>query len=572
MKIFNLVMIKPTHYDDDGYVIQWWRSAMPANSLASLYALALDCDERKVLGEDVRFRISASDETNTRIRPKILARKIEAEGGRGLVALVGVQSNQYPRALDLAKLFRAHDIQVCIGGFHVSGCLAMLPQITPELQEALDLGVSLYAGEAEGRLDVLLKDAWRGEMKPVYNYLEDLPSLTQVPTPFLSKEQVLHTAGQQASFDAGRGCPFLCSFCTIINVQGRKSRHRSADDVEHIIKANLEQGIRRFFVTDDNFARNRNWEPILDRLIELRKNHLFNLFLQVDTMCHKIPRFIEKAGAAGVKRVFIGLETIDEGNLITIKKKQNKLSEYRATFLAWKGVRVFTLAGYIVGLPNDTPESVIRSVEIIKRELPVDLLEFFFLTPLPGSQDHKLLHEGGVHMDPDLNKYDLSHTVTKHCSMSAAEWEDTYRKCWDAYYSDEHVETLMRRAVAFGISPKRIMESATWFYGSITLEGIHPLEAGVFRRKYRTDRRPGFEIENPLVYYPRRIKEILSTHWSLLGILRKYNRMQKAIRANPENSSYRDRATTPEGASLSEATKMGNANKPAFPYAEPGFS
>ena len=544
MKHFNLILIKPTHYDDDGYVIQWLRSAMPANSLAALYALAQDCDQRKVLGRDVEMHLWAADETNTRIRPEKLARKIQDQGGKGLVALVGVQSNQYPRALDLAKRFRELGVQVCIGGFHVSGCLAMLPNIPPELQEALDLGISLFAGEAEGRLETVLKDAWNEQLQPIYNFMDDLPSLENIPTPFLSTRQVKHTAGRQTSFDAGRGCPFLCSFCTIINVQGRKSRHRSADDVERIITSNLSQGINRFFVTDDNFARNRNWEPILDRLIALRKVHHFNLFLQVDTMCHRIPRFIEKAGAAGVKRVFIGLENIDEDNLLLIKKKQNKLSEYRATFLAWKHVGVFTLAGYIVGLPNDTPESVIRNVETIKRELPVDLLEFFFLTPLPGSQDHKLLHEKGTYMDPDLNKYDLSHTVTAHSRMSAAEWETTYRKCWDVYYSDEHVETLMRRAHACGINPKRVMESAAWFYGSVLAEGVHPLEAGILRRKFRKDRRPGLPIESPLVFYPRRVTEFLSTHWTLGRLLWKYNRMQRAIRSDPSSGAYRDQTIT----------------------------
>lgn len=538
---FNLIMIKPTHYDDDGYVIQWWRSAMPANSLAAVYALALDSAERKLLGEDVEFRFTAFDETNTRIRPKALAKQIHDDGGKGLVALVGVQSNQYPRALDLARTFRELGVQVCIGGFHVSGCLAMLPEMPPELKEAQSLGVSLFAGEAEeGRLDEVLTDAWNGELKPLYNFMSDLPGLENVPTPFLEKEQVEHTAGRQTSFDAGRGCPFLCSFCTIINVQGRKSRHRNPDDVEAIIKNNLDQGIKRFFVTDDNFARNRNWEPILDRLIELRKQYHFNLFLQVDTMCHKIPRFIEKAGAAGVKRVFIGLENVDEDNLVAIKKKQNKLSEYRATFQAWKRVRVFTIAGYIVGLPNDTPESVLRSVETIKQELPVDVLEFFFLTPLPGSKDHQMLHQNGVRMDPDLNKYDLSHTVTRHGRMSATEWEDTYRQCWDSYYSDDHVETMMRRAHACGISPKRIMESATWFYGSVQVEGIHPLEAGVFRRKFRTDRRPGLPIESPLVFYPRRIKDVVRAHWTLARLFLKYHRMQKAIGDDPTSRDYCD--------------------------------
>ena len=78
-----------------------------------------------------------------------------------MVALVGVQSNQFPRAMDIARPLRAAGVPVCIGGFHVSGCLSMLPEITPELQEAMDLGISLFAGEAEGRFEEVLLDAWQ---------------------------------------------------------------------------------------------------------------------------------------------------------------------------------------------------------------------------------------------------------------------------------------------------------------------------------------------------------------------------------------------------------------------------
>src|SRR5712675_1530171 len=110
-KRFSLVLIKPSHYDDDGYVIQWLRSAIPSNTLAVMNGLALDCKERRVLGEAVEIEISAIDETNTRFRPERLARRLA--GGRGLVALVGVQSNQYPRALDIARALRASGVQVC---------------------------------------------------------------------------------------------------------------------------------------------------------------------------------------------------------------------------------------------------------------------------------------------------------------------------------------------------------------------------------------------------------------------------------------------------------------------------
>ncbi len=241
--------------------------------------------------------------------------------------------------------------------------------------------------------------------------MNDLPGIEHVPTPHLPASVIKRTYGANASFDAGRGCPFQCSFCTIINVQGRKSRRRSPDDVERIVRDNAAQGILRFFITDDNFARNKDWEPIFDRLIQLREVEKIKirLIIQVDTLCHRMPNFIEKAARAGVKRVFIGLENINPDNLVAAKKKQNKITEYRKMLLAWKNVGVITYAGYILGFPNDTPERIRRDIEIIKKELPVDLLEFFFLTPLPGSEDHKKLLEKGVWMDPDLNKYDLNH-------------------------------------------------------------------------------------------------------------------------------------------------------------------
>ena len=156
---FQLVLIKPSHYDDDGYVIQWWRSFMPSNSLAVVYGLADDAAQRQVLGPGVAIDITACDETNMRVRFKDIIAQFQRHDGFGLVGLVGVQSNQFPRTLDIARPLRAAGIPVVIGGFHISGCLAMLPEMPPDLQAALDMGCSLFAGEAEdGRLDRVLQD------------------------------------------------------------------------------------------------------------------------------------------------------------------------------------------------------------------------------------------------------------------------------------------------------------------------------------------------------------------------------------------------------------------------------
>ncbi|MGH9821384.1 MAG: B12-binding domain-containing radical SAM protein, partial [Pyrinomonadaceae bacterium] len=396
-KRFALVLIKPSHYDDDGYVIQWFRSAIPSNSLAVLYGLALECAEQMILGPDVEFDIHALDETNTVIRINRISRLIE-NANDGMVMLVGVQSNQFPRALDIARPLREKGIKVAIGGFHLSGTMAMLKDRDPYVQKALDMGVSLFAGEAEGRLGQVLLDASMNALSPIYNFMDDLPNIEGVATPLLPAERVHLTAGATTSFDAGRGCPFACSFCTIINVQGRKSRRRSPNDIERIVRANVEQGLHSFFITDDNFARNKDWEAILDKLIDLREvdSLKISFIIQVDTLCHKLPNFIEKCKRAGVRRVFIGLENINPDSLLGAKKRQNKITDYRQMLLAWKHVGIVTYCGYILGFPGDTRESVVRDIEIIKRELPVDLLEFFYLTPLPGSEDHKKLYESGV--------------------------------------------------------------------------------------------------------------------------------------------------------------------------------
>ena len=510
-KRFCLVLVKPSHYDDDGYVIQWLRSPIPSTSLAALYGLAQDCAERRVLGPDVEIDVHAFDETNTRIRCDRLAAMIRVAGA-GMVMLVGVQSNQFPRALDLAKALRERDIPVAIGGFHVSGAISMLDGADSDLQRATAMGVSLFAGEAEGRLERVLQDADAGALAPLYNFMDDLPGIQGTPIPLLAAETVRRTAGGVTSFDAGRGCPYQCSFCTIINVQGRKSRHRSPADIEKIVRLNYAEGMRSFFITDDNFARNKDWEAILDRLMHLREVEKLDIgfIIQVDTLCHKLPNFIEKCARAGVRRVFIGLENINPQNLLGAKKRQNKITEYREMLMAWKAARVITYAGYILGFPNDTPESILADIDVIKRELPVDLLEFFYLTPLPGSEDHLKLMRAGGPLDPDLNKYDLNHVCTTHPRMSAEEWNRVYQLAWQRYYTTDHIATILRRVAASRGNAANALFLITWFKGSIDLERIPPARSRLpapevpSRPQVRPRTRAGLEILPSILRRDRR--------------------------------------------------------------------
>jgi radical SAM superfamily enzyme YgiQ (UPF0313 family) len=563
MTTFHIEIIKPSHYDRDGYVIQWWKAWIPSNSMACLYAIAQDCATRRVLGKDVAIEINAFDEMNITIPVDRIAARITQPGHGGIVCLVGVQTNQYPRAMVIARKLRAKGVAVAIGGFHVSGCMSMLKELTPELREALDLGIILFAGEAEEHFETFIQDVHRGTTKPVYDYMHDLPNLQGHTIPYLPRELVQRYDGILSSFDAGRGCPFQCSFCTIINVQGRKSRWRDADDIERIVRTNAAQGISRFFITDDNFARNRNWEPIFDRMIELREVHGFKLhfLIQVDTLAHKIPNFIEKAARAGCKYAFIGLESINPDNLVHMKKNQNRITEYRKMFQAWKEAGVVTYAGFIMGLPGDTPQTIRRDIEIIQRELPVDVIEFTLLTPLPGSEDHQKLHEKGIWMDPDLNKYDLETVTVEHPRMSREEWQRTYQEMWSWYYTDEHVERLMLRNMAYGIKPIRIWRSVLQVYGAANFEDVHPQQCGYFRRKDRTQRRPELPRVPAAIFYPQHAWRMLAKYARYGRYALRTLRMRRRVERALASKTYSDFAITPVVDAEGEALEMFELNQ-----------
>jgi len=546
---FFVELIKPSHYDDDGYVIQWRKSWIPSNTLACINALSQDASEKSVLGDDVEFVINAYDEMNIVIPVDDIISRFKNNDKRGIVFFVGVQSNQFPRTMDIARRFCDENIQVAIGGFHVSGCIAMLSELPEELKDATEKGIALFAGEAEEeRLVEVFNDAYQEKLKPIYNHLDDLPGLEGQPMPIMPASVAERFVSKIGSFDAGRGCSFLCSFCTVINVQGRKSRYRDPDDVEKMIRSNISNGINDFFLTDDNFARNKNWEAIFDRLINLRENQGFKhvkFTMQIDSLAHKIKNFVSKAARAGCRRVFIGLESINPENLQAVNKRQNKITEYRRMFQAWRNARVVTVAGYILGFPADTPEKIEQDIKTIQQELPVDLLEFFCLTPLPGSEDHKNNHLKGEWMDPDLNKYDLEHITTSHSRMSKEEWEQIYQNAWDLYYSPEHIKTLIRRAAAGGPNPSRVMLHIHQFHGTIKYQNVHPLQGGFLRRKVRTQRRPGMPKENPLIFYPKRAWETVSGLVPFALYYFRLRSIRKKIKREPGRRTYTDKALIP---------------------------
>jgi hypothetical protein len=241
---------------------------------------------------------------------------------------------------------------------------------------------------------------------------------------------------------------------------------------------------------------------------------------------------------------------------LAAKKRQNKITEYRRMLLAWKRARVITYAGYILGFPADTPESIREDIEIIKKELPLDILEFFCLTPLPGSEDHKVLAQKGVAMDPDMNKYDLEHVVTAHARMSQPQWEEIYRAAWEIYYTPEHMATIMRRAAAFDVGVSHLTGLLAMFSRAVAIEGVHPLQGGLLRRKSRRDRRSGLPIEPVWAFYPRFAWETLVKHVRMVRHWIMLDRLCRSVRRAPDRHLFADAALAPVAEEETETLEL----------------
>ncbi|HTQ97450.1 MAG TPA: radical SAM protein [Candidatus Acidoferrum sp.] len=522
-KTLNLYLVKPSQYDDDGYVVRHWRGVLPSNTLACLAGLTEDVIRQNRLGDDWNVKVRLFDEIVDKIPVKQICRSQRWSFGetKTVVCLVGVQTNQFPRACDLAHEFRKAGLTVLIGGFHVSGYLALLPEIPPDIQQLMNEGVTIVKGEVEETWSELLLDAVNNRLKPMYDFLNNKPDLYTKPIPAIRKSYLRKfIASNFGTLDCGRGCPFECSFCTIINVQGRKMRFRSADHIAEAIRRNYrENGITFYFFTDDNFARNKNWEAIFDVLIKIRSEEKIPIefMMQVDVLSWKIKNFVTKARQAGCINVFIGMESVDPGNLAAAGKKQNQVSEYRQLIQSYRDSDISTHVGYILGFPFDTVDSIRRDLKFLMNEVRPDHASFFILMPLPGSMDHLHMMRRGEWMHPDFNLYDSQHEVTHHAYLKDGSWKETYFEAWRTFYSFENMKAILKR----GSRPNywNNFLRFLWYKNSIQTEGRHPMMCGYVRLKGRTARRPGLPILSRWDYYTNRFKEVRKDLRGMLRVL-----------------------------------------------------
>lgn len=504
----RVIYILSSKYDDEGYPLRHWRGVLPSNTLNVLKHLTVAVGDSGALGPNVRVRVDIYDDTVERPPLHRIAKLHRAGNERVLVGLVGVQTNHFARATDIALALRREGVPVIIGGFHVSGILAMFETPSRELQVLLDAGVSLVKGEAEApnALAIILADALRDELKPIYD-IREFPDLSHAPVPIADAKYLRKfTNHRMATIDTSRGCPFNCSFCTIINVQGRHMRCRSAASILEALQRNYAAGIRSYFFTDDNFARSPVCDAVLEGMAVMREQGMsLEFMMQIDTRAHLIPGFVERARRAGCYMVFIGMETVNAANLEAVGKQQNDVDDYSAMVDVWHAAGAIVHVGYIIGLPYDTEASVAADIVTLKEKVKVDIASFFMLTPAPGSRDHRRMVTQNVPMDADLNNFDSLHETYRHEQMPPGHWQETYHRAWHTMYDKENIINVLLR------TPTHRYRTMFWtlvWYRFAALTGVHPMFAGHIRLKDRRNRRAIFPTESRLRYARRRVTEL----------------------------------------------------------------
>ena len=501
---FHVALITPSRYDRDGYVQQWKNPTMVTQAQAAVKALLKDCDDRQLLGADVTITSEDHYEIFGPVPVEGIIKRIK-EAGNGAVFLTGVLSAFYPRAMDLAQMFRKEGIRVVVGGVHVNGVMALFKDKPYGLQDAIDMGVTLFVGQAEGHMDDLVRDLYSGIHKDVYDYLNDLPDLKSAPMPDYSVEMIKWSSSGMLPIETSRGCPFKCTFCCIPNTQGVKMQMRDPQDIADYVRHYCEKGVNNFFLSDDNIARNKEWAQVFDALAKSKRKHglKYQMIIEADTVAYKIPGFIEKARAAGVTDVFLGLESIDPDTIKAAGKKHNRAANVRDMFDAWYQAGCVTISGFIVGFPGDDAQKIKRNIDTLVEEYAGEIFTLSVLTPLPGSVDHKRLAEAGTYMDPDLNSYDLGHVVFNHENLPQDDFDRMMPSILRRLYSFKRVWSIMMQGLR---NPAGAVTNYSWsllLMLGYRVEGGGVYEMGLGRYRNRRLRRPSLPIEPAIIFYPK---------------------------------------------------------------------
>jgi len=461
----RVVILKPSKYGVTGQVERFRRGFMPNSTITHMASMT---PER--VGDCAIETVTVDEYVQTDLGYLDLLR---GNGSPVLLALVGVQSHQFRRSLDLAAYARAHGVEhAIIGGPHAMTC---------ETSALQGRGVSFAVSEAEVIWERILEDAVNGALEPVYGGEGRWqPELTApVLTPPSSRDLRRYIVGMAGVYPA-RGCPFTCNFCSVIKIAGRRIRSQDIDTTMASIRALAGAGVRLIMFTSDNFNKYAEADELLDRLIEARLP--VRIFVQCDTQVASDEAFIERLHRAGCFQMFVGVESFDRAALLGAHKAQNHPETYGEIVRLCRKHNIATHFSNIIGFPGQTADGV-REHGRVLRELDPDIASFYILTPIPGTEQYDDFLSAGRISEHNLDRYDGTNVTWTHDRMARAEIEDLLFESYRAFYPFSKVlhSTLegIRRpasvtswAANIGLVP---------FSRYCARQRVHPMSGGVGR-------------------------------------------------------------------------------------------
>jgi radical SAM superfamily enzyme YgiQ (UPF0313 family) len=542
----RVYFIKPSRYDEEGYVQFFRYGVQPNNTLTVLNALNEGFNQRNATKRNVYLETVIWDEIcDGVISPdtiKAIKEKAAEDGVELLVGLAGVQSNQYPRGRDLGLQFVAQGVTTLMGGFHVSGY--------PQSREFLNsCGITTIVGEAENLWGQMVEDFLRGELQLNYAVTDGIraktgtddiivPVITDAQLPVVDDRYLTRFFNPaMTTIDTSRGCPFTCSYCSVKNVMGRTMRSRQPNAVVQWVRdAIRNHGIESLFLVDDDFFRSPRWEEILTGLVEVKREYpklSFMMQVDVDASCYaniepgetetakhrRSRRFVELAAKAGCYQAFVGIESLNPDNLNFATKYQNTddrqhrlkledserrvFSKYRRLVDNWHKAGVSVHAGYMLGFPFDGPDCGRIAAKTLRR-LGFDIVSFFIMTPLPGTEDQTRYAKEGAITDWDFNNLDSQHVTLKHDKLDKHSWLQAYREAFMGFYTlPKLLHTVLTVAAGRGLAAEARRSTVRQFvyYFFSYRQGRHPMVGGVWQILRRDVRRLAITDEEALRQY-----------------------------------------------------------------------
>ena len=485
----RVVIVKPSKYGVDGYVERFRWGFMPNSTVPYLKSLTPDHLD------GVRCEVRAVDEY-VQTSLDYLSLLQGGPGHRTLLALVGVQSHQFHRSLDLAAFARERGVRCCvIGGPHPMTCDTSMLQ---------GRGVSFSLSEAEVVWPAILRHALQGELLPVYGreqrWQQRLDPPVLVPP---SKRDLRRYAVPFLGVYPARGCPYTCNFCSVIKIAGRRIRTQPVESTLATLRRAKAAGVRFIMFTSDNFNKYPEVTILLEAMIEERIRLPF--FVQCDAQIYRQPELVELLARAGCFQMFVGAESFSREALRAAHKYQNHPERYARIVDLCRLHGITSHFSNILGFPSDT-EAGIRDHLRTLRGLRPDVASFYILTPIPGTEQYDDFLAQGLITESNLDRFDGTCVTWRHPELNAEQLADSLYRCYRKFYASRDVAAKLLRHLSsrwdfrgwgrlFAVSGYPAMSRLGAFHRA------HPMAGGVGRvRLDRVDeylelRRRRFDVE-----------------------------------------------------------------------------